>query len=503
MLSPLRLIALLVGLICIKSKIQNLMTDNELPLLELFKKLREAGLPLGLDEYQLALRALQSGFGVPDRAALARLCCTLWIKSPEEKLIFDSCFERVMAEFALPSSPVPAPENSPDRKAIQRFDVAMLLSVIVIGIGVISVRFNPINFNPEPIVTPSPTPIGTPGVVGEITGEAAGGTNFPIPGNNEQSEQSNAIAWLLPLALALVTGSVLVWRIYRQIIQKSATGDRSFSIKSDTETNHPALAAELTKEIDDEIQVARAAWHESARDDENRDNKTRDNRTNSNNFAIAAEYFPVTRRQMKQSWRYLRRPVCQGPPTELDLEATIEEIGRQGRFLKPVLVPRRSNQSELLLLVDRDGSMVPFHSFCDRLIQTACQRDRLGKPRIYYFHNCPGKYLYSDRYHLEAELVRDVLGSLRSQQAGALVISDAGAARGGINRRRVELTAAFLEQLGQQIRYVAWLNPMPSSSWPGTSAAEIARLVPMFECDRRGLHESICVLRGKAARSSL
>jgi uncharacterized protein with von Willebrand factor type A (vWA) domain len=30
------------------------------------------------------------------------------------------------------------------------------------------------------------------------------------------------------------------------------------------------------------------------------------------------DYFPVTRRQMKQSWRYLRRPVREGPLEELD-----------------------------------------------------------------------------------------------------------------------------------------------------------------------------------------
>ncbi|NER33664.1 MAG: hypothetical protein F6J93_06340 [Oscillatoria sp. SIO1A7] len=480
------------------------MTDPELPLLELFKKLREAGLPLGLEEYQLALRALQSGFGIPDRAALARLCRTLWVKSPEEKIIFDSCFEKVMAEVALSSGSksVRKPEDSQEQKAKarRRLDYAMLLAVLVVGSGVVLDRLSTIDTTGNTIIDDN-NPV-TPGettpteLPDQPATTGAGGFNAPTPGTNNESEQNNTIAWLLPLALALATGSILIWRLYRQRIKKRATGDRSSSKKS--APNSPALGAELTKEIDDEVQVARAAWHESARDSEIRNYETKDNKTNSNQFAIAAEYFPVTRRQMKQSWRYLRRPVRQGPPVELDLEATIEEIGRQGCFLKPVLVPRRSNQSDLLLLVDRDGSMVPFHSLSNRLIQTACDRGRFGQPRIYYFHNCPGKYLYRDPYHLEAELVSSVVISLRSKRAGVLIFSDAGAARGVLNRRRVEQTAAFLQQLGQQIRYVAWLNPMPSSSWPGTSAAEIARLVPMFECDRPGLHESICVLRGKA-----
>ncbi|MEH2397326.1 hypothetical protein [Nostoc sp.] len=33
--------------------------DEELPLLELFTRLREAGLLLGIDEYRLVLKALQ------------------------------------------------------------------------------------------------------------------------------------------------------------------------------------------------------------------------------------------------------------------------------------------------------------------------------------------------------------------------------------------------------------------------------------------------------------
>ncbi|NEQ11387.1 MAG: hypothetical protein F6K37_37500 [Moorea sp. SIO4E2] len=69
------------------------MRVNDLPLMELFEKLQDAGLPLGIGEYQALLRALQAGFGIPDREALARLCCTLWVKSEEEKHIFDKYFD--------------------------------------------------------------------------------------------------------------------------------------------------------------------------------------------------------------------------------------------------------------------------------------------------------------------------------------------------------------------------------------------------------------------------
>ena len=42
---------------------------KNLPLLDLFTRLREAGLPLGLQEYEWLLSALQAGFGLPNEAA--------------------------------------------------------------------------------------------------------------------------------------------------------------------------------------------------------------------------------------------------------------------------------------------------------------------------------------------------------------------------------------------------------------------------------------------------
>lgn len=62
--------------------------DN-LPLLELFTRLRKAGLPLGVDDYQAVLKALQTGYGIENKAALARLCRTLWVKSKQDKQLFD------------------------------------------------------------------------------------------------------------------------------------------------------------------------------------------------------------------------------------------------------------------------------------------------------------------------------------------------------------------------------------------------------------------------------
>jgi uncharacterized protein with von Willebrand factor type A (vWA) domain len=214
-------------------------------------------------------------------------------------------------------------------------------------------------------------------------------------------------------------------------------------------------------------------------------------------FMLTGEYFPVTGRQMKQSWRYLKRPVREGLPVELDLEATVNQIGYKGILLDLVLVPPRVNRSELFLLLDQDGSMVPFHLLSRRLGETLLHGGRQGKVGIYYFQNYPTEYLYRDCYRQEAESIEKFLLRLHTERSSILIFSDAGAARGRYTEKRVELTKNFLTKLKRKVRYVAWLNPMPKEYWKDTTAEQINKMVPMFEFSRRGLQDAIGVLKGR------
>lgn len=89
-----------------------------------------------------------------------------------------------------------------------------------------------------------------------------------------------------------------------------------------------------------------------------------------------------------------------------------------------------------------------------------------------------------------------MLSKLSPIRSSVLIFSDGGAARGCYNSDRLELTEEFLKQFKQRVRYMAWLNPVPKSRWEGTTAGEISRSIPMFECDRIGLQNAIKVLRG-------
>ncbi len=213
-------------------------------------------------------------------------------------------------------------------------------------------------------------------------------------------------------------------------------------------------------------------------------------------YILLTEYFPVTKRQMKQCWRYLRRPVRQGVPTELDVEATVAKIGREGILLQPVLMPPRTNRTDLVLLIDQEGSMVPFHDLSRQLVETAQRGGRLRTTNVFYFHDYPDEYLYRHPAMLDAKPVSEVLEEV-GERAAVLIVSDAGAARGNFDQERVDSTKAWIEQLQQSVRHYAWLNPMPSECWQQTSAGEIAHFVPMFEMSPQGMNAAISVLRGR------
>jgi uncharacterized protein with von Willebrand factor type A (vWA) domain len=357
------------------------MNNTELPLLELFNRLREHGLPLGIDDYLLILRALQGGFGVESRGALEQLCCTLWTKSDDEIDLFHRLFEQIVLQPIVPvhKSLSETPTASSSHESTELF-----------------------------------LPISSASVAAQTMSP-----NFTVE-----------IDALMQVISAVQRKIPVVWELRRP------------------------------------------------------------------HYGLSNEYFPVTPRQMKQSWRNLRYLVREGLPEEVDVEATVEKIGRDGVFLGPVLLPLRSNRARLVLLIDQDGSMVPFHALSRQLIETAQRGGRLEETNVYYFHDYPDVYLYRDTARLEALSISDALEA-NGERSAVLIVSDAGAARGSFDAERVMQTQDFIKQIKQSVRYSAWLNPMPNTRWPRTTAGEIARFVPMFEMNRRGLDAAISALRGR------
>ncbi len=369
----------------------------EFPLLDLFHKLHNAGLPLGIDEYKAFLRALQGGFG-HDVESLKRICKALWVTSPDDEHLFDYQFSQIEDELRRRYEGV--------QEEIQEE-----------------------NIKEEKLL------------------EEAESTESSIVPEKEQPTPDLSDIRALPM-------------------------------------ESPELM-----QLDDEaegVQVVTALQGES---------QEMSMTALQQQFILSGNYFPITRRQMKQNWRYLRRFVREGVCDELDVEATVHEIGRNGFFLKPVMVPRRTNQVELVLLIDQGGSMVPFHALSERLKETALRGGRLKKASVYYFHNCPQEWLFHDPGMFEAVKIETVLSRMRPSYTHILLVSDGGAARGWFNPERIEVTGEFLYMLRLRVARIAWLNPMPRRRWFGATAGEIAQDIPMFEMSRQGLDKAISALR--------
>ncbi len=214
-------------------------------------------------------------------------------------------------------------------------------------------------------------------------------------------------------------------------------------------------------------------------------------------------YYPISRRSMVYSWRYLRRPVADGPADVLDIEATIRQVTRQGYYIAPVYTRRQRNNAHLLLLLDQNGSMTPFHHFTRDLVETAKQESSLipENVEVFYFQNVPAGSVYQDPYLTEPLSLNEVLGRCDGGTS-VLIVSDAGAARGYRMRERVRGTARFLYQLKRYTSLIAWLNPMSAKRWVGSSAEIIANSIPMFQMDNAGLSNAIDVVRGQPLKYS-
>jgi hypothetical protein len=214
----------------------------------------------------------------------------------------------------------------------------------------------------------------------------------------------------------------------------------------------------------------------------------------SNKYQIIPQ-LPLSSREMVRIWRGLRRMGRIGPPEDLDVEGTIDDICRTGVFVRPVLRSRRRNQLRLLLLIDRHNYMDAFAPLVEALVASVYSSGLLRNTYIFYFREYPDEVLYED---INVTHPRPTASVLETSTYGSsvLFISDAGAAKGLYESHRVKQTNYCLEQLRNYTYRIAWLNLLPRERWSGTSAGKIAQNVPMFPVSRDGLIDAVNILRG-------
>lgn len=218
-------------------------------------------------------------------------------------------------------------------------------------------------------------------------------------------------------------------------------------------------------------------------------------------FVYSNDYHIISFREMIQSWRYFRLHQPMGFSNEPDIPAIIDQVARDGMFTELKFKRAYANREDaLLILADRRGSMTPFHSLVDNLLQTARLEGGHHKAQVFYFQNYPLNFVYRTPFFTQPVSLKEVLSNVSLEHTYVLIISDAGAAKGNLSSGRIEATgiiqakdkdgrpvtnekgqpvyeldeSSFLGKLLRSTKDLVWLNPMPRDRWEGTSAGIIA-----------------------------
>ena len=220
----------------------------------------------------------------------------------------------------------------------------------------------------------------------------------------------------------------------------------------------------------------------------------RSRRSSARRFVMTPRW-PVPLRTLATTWRVLRQPRRQGPPVEWDVEGTLHQFAQTGLFLGPVFQAAKTNQAQLLLLIDQGGSMVPFSPLVSQIKDSLRLGGYRGRFTPWYFHDVPHPRVYARPMLVNGRLLPEVL----AQQPGGshlVIVSDAGAACGTWESRRLEQTKQVLTQIIRRFPNPVWLNPMPKDRWPRTTAGALAKEIPMVSWTAKGFRDLVNHLRG-------
>ncbi|MEZ4883361.1 MAG: hypothetical protein R3E32_01400 [Chitinophagales bacterium] len=221
-------------------------------------------------------------------------------------------------------------------------------------------------------------------------------------------------------------------------------------------------------------------------------------------FFFSNNYFDISKRQMLQVCRFLPLKQASINQQEIDIEASIQAFAEKGVGFQPVFQKKERVVNNVLLLIDNGGSMIAFEQLAETFataLKDAFQTHKeANKQQIaqYYFYNIPEEYVYKNTAHTAYDKTDDIIDNFLSIYSSVIIISDAGAARGGNSTARFKKTLRFILQIKKVTEKIVWLNPMPEKRWVGTTAERIARLIPMFGLDtQHNLQTAINTLRGK------
>ena len=208
---------------------------------------------------------------------------------------------------------------------------------------------------------------------------------------------------------------------------------------------------------------------------------------------------PLTRAQLGEALKRLRRLVPAGPKDVVSIDKTIRQTMRNAGEIEIVFDRRLADRLKVLLLIDNGGwSMDPYVDVVRTLFHYA--RSQFRELSIRYFHNTVTDRVWCDpqrcsRPESMEELVR------RDPETRLICVGDASMAPEellevngsiAIEYRQKLPSIERLKALANTFRHAAWFNPVPATLWDyGETISLIRRTILMFELNLAGLEKGV------------
>jgi len=208
---------------------------------------------------------------------------------------------------------------------------------------------------------------------------------------------------------------------------------------------------------------------------------------------------PLSRAQIGEALKRLRRLVPEGPRDVVSVDRTIHQTMRNAGEIEIVFDRRLTDRLKILLLIDNGGwSMEPYVETVRTLFHYA--RSQFKELSIRYFHNTVGDRVWADpERRRQPEAVEDL--ARRDPETKLIFVGDASMApeellaiRGTIiaEYRQKQPSIERLKMLAAAYHHTAWLNPMSAGLWDhGETIGLIRKVFPMFELNLEGLEKAV------------
>jgi hypothetical protein len=202
---------------------------------------------------------------------------------------------------------------------------------------------------------------------------------------------------------------------------------------------------------------------------------------------------------LRQILAALKHMAPAGPPTELDVDETIDRSCRNGGEIELVFRRELRDRIQLVVLLDNGGaSMRPYLDLVKLVF--GLMRDQFKDLDYYYFHNCVYGCVYCDPQRLTPFPLHHLVR--RDPETRVIIIGDANMApaelmlsNGAVDYfSKVRVPGRdWLAQIRNHFAHSVWLNPIPRSRWPGESQTiqQIGEIFPMEDLTLAGIRRAV------------